>query len=152
MFEIISAPIDLAALAHAVRSDACGGVVTFCGIVRERSDDGRLVTGLSYEAHEAMAVAEFERIASEARKRFGAHEIAIAHRVGDLTIGEVAVAVVVASAHRGAAFDACEYVIDELKRRAPIWKKEHYADGGDSVWKQNDCRRTSQSEAGTPNV
>ncbi len=143
MFEIISAPIDLAALTRAVSTDACGGVVTFCGIVRERSDDGRPVTGLSYEAHEAMAVTEFERIAGEARKRFGACEIAIAHRVGDLRIGEVAVVTVVASEHRGAAFDACEYVIDELKRRAPIWKQEHYADGSDSIWKQNDCNASS---------
>jgi molybdopterin synthase catalytic subunit len=143
MFEMTSVPIDVAALETAVRSERCGAVVTFAGIVRERSDDDRPVTGLSYEAHEAMAVAEFARIAGEARARFGACEIAVVHRTGDLRIGEIAVAVVVASAHRGAAFDACEYVIDELKQRAPVWKKEHYADGGDSVWKSNDCNPAS---------
>lgn len=143
MFRTTAQPIDLAAIERGVRTDACGGVVTFAGVVRERSDDGRPVTGLSYEAHEQMAIAEFERIADEARARFGACEIAIVHRTGDLTIGEVAVAVVVASPHRGTAFDACEYAIDELKRRAPIWKKEHYAGGDDSEWKQNACNAPS---------
>jgi molybdopterin synthase catalytic subunit len=143
MFEITSNAIDVAALERSVSTDACGGVVTFAGIVRERSDDNRPVTGLFYEAHEAMAITEFARIADEARERFGACEIAVVHRVGDLRIGEVAVAVVVASAHRGTAFHACEYVIDELKRRAPIWKKEHYADGGDSTWKSNECSPAS---------
>lgn len=143
MFQVIALPIDVASLEGRVLTDACGAVVTFCGVVRQRSDDDRPVTGLSYEAHEAMAVAEFERIAAEARARFGECNIAVVHRTGDLRIGEVAVAVAVASAHRGAAFDACEYVIDELKQRAPIWKKEHYADGGDSVWKQNACNAPS---------
>lgn len=139
MYRITSEPIDVATLERSVRTDACGGVVTFTGVVRERSDDDRAVTGLSYEAHEQMALAEFARIAGEAKERFGACEIAIVHRTGELRIGDVAVAVVVACAHRGAAFDACEYAIDELKARAPIWKKEHYADGGESVWKENDC-------------
>lgn len=143
MFRLTSERIDVAELERSVRTDACGGIVTFAGVVRERSDDDRPVTGLSYEAHEAMAVEEFERIASEARERFGPCEIAVVHRTGELRIGEVAVAVVAASPHRGAAFDACEYVIDELKQRAPIWKKEHYADGGDSVWKQNECSPAS---------
>lgn len=138
-------PIDVASLEARVRTDACGAVVTFAGVVRERSDDDRPVTGLSYEAHETMAPREFARIADEARERFGPCEIAVIHRVGDLRIGEVAVAVVVACPHRGTAFDACEYVIDELKARAPIWKKEHYADGGDSVWKENACNAPSHS-------
>lgn len=143
MFRVTSDPIDVAALERSVRTDRCGGVVTFAGVVRERSDDDRPVTGLSYEAHAEMAVVEFERIAGEARARFGACEIAVVHRTGDLRVGEVAVAVVVASPHRGTAFDACEYVIDELKARAPIWKKEHYAGGGDSEWKQNACDAAS---------
>lgn len=142
-YELTSAPIDAYALAERVRTDACGAVVTFAGVVRDRSDDGRPVAGLSYEAHETMAAAEFARIADEARERFGACEVAVTHRTGDLRVGEVAVAVAVACAHRGTAFDACEYVIDELKKRAPIWKKEQYADGGESVWKQNDCNAPS---------
>jgi molybdopterin synthase catalytic subunit len=143
MYRISRHRIDVSALEAGMRTDACGGVVTFAGIVRERSDDDRPVTGLSYEAHEELALAEFERIADEARERFGACEIAVVHRTGDLQVGETAVAVVVASAHRGPAFAACEYVIDELKRRAPIWKKEHYADGGDSAWKENECNPAS---------
>ena len=136
MFAIVRDPIDVAAIANAVRTDASGAVITFAGVVRESSDDDRPVTGLSYEAHDTMAVAEFERIAEEARRRFGACEIAIAHRTGELHVGEVSVVVAVAAPHRGAAFDACEYAIDELKRRAPIWKKEHYA-RGDSEWRTN---------------
>jgi molybdopterin synthase catalytic subunit len=136
MFAIVREPIDVAAIARSVRTDACGAVITFAGVVREMSDDERPVTGLSYEAHEAVAIAEFEKIAGEARERFGPCEIAIAHRTGDLQVGEISVAVAVAAPHRGAAFDACEYAIDELKRRAPIWKKEHYARGG-SEWRTN---------------
>ena len=136
MFFIARDPIDVRVLEEHVRNAAFGAVVTFAGVVRELSDDGREVRGLSYEAHEEMAVAEFARIADEARQRFGACEIAVAHRVGDLRIGEPAVVVAVGSAHRGEAFDICEYVIDELKARAPIWKKEHYLDGA-SEWRAN---------------
>ena len=138
MFAIVDRPIDSAEVAASVRTDACGAVVLFVGIVRERADDDRPVTGLTYEAYERMAVREFETIASEARERFGACEISILHRVGDLQVGETAVVVAVAAAHRGNAFDACEYAIDELKARAPIWKREHYADG-DMQWKENAC-------------
>ncbi len=136
MFAIVRDPIDVASIARSVRTNACGAVITFVGVVREMSDDDRPVTGLSYEAHEAMAAAEFERIAGEARGRFGSCEIAVAHRIGDLQVGEVSVAVAVGAPHRGAAFDACEFTIDQLKRRAPIWKKEHYAQGG-SEWRSN---------------
>lgn len=147
MYELTAQPIDVAAIERRVRTAACGAVVTFAGVVRERSDDGRPVSGLSYEAHETMAVAEFAQIANEARERFGSCALAVVHRTGDLRIGEVAVAVVAASPHRGTAFDVCKYVIDELKRRAPIWKKEHYTEGGDSVWKQNECSPASHHRA-----
>lgn len=136
MFEITRETIDPRAVESAVWSEARGGVVTFLGIVRERAGDGRSVSGLSYEAHGEMAVAEFEIIAGEARQRFGNVDLAIVHRVGDLQIGEIAVAVATSSEHRAAAFDACEYAIDELKKRAPIWKKEHYLDGN-ATWIQN---------------
>ena len=105
-------------------------------MVRPNADDGRPVEGLFYEAFEPMAVAEFERIAGEARARFGDVRLAIVHRVGDLAVGEIAVAVVAAAAHRGAAFDACRYAVDELKSRAAIWKRERYA-GGPAGWKAN---------------
>ncbi len=143
MFEITAGAIDAASVEQRVRSRANGAVVTFSGIVREKSDDDRLVTGLSYEAHASMATEEFARIADEARERFGACDVAVVHRTGDLQVGEIAVVVAVAAAHRAAAFDACEYVIDELKRRAPIWKKERYADGGAGVWKSNECNAAS---------
>lgn len=142
MFAVVREPIDVGALAQLVRSDACGAVVTFAGLVRAFADDERPVTGLSYEAHESMAATEFERIAAEAVDRFGACGIAVVHRVGDLQVGEIAVAVAVASPHRARAFDACEFVIDELKARAPIWKKEHYVDGA-SEWVENACKLTS---------
>ncbi len=138
MFAITRETIDPRALEASVRRDANGGVVTFLGVVRERASDGREVNGLSYEAYEEMAIAEFERIAEEARERFGAVELAIVHRVGDSSIGDISVAVTAASVHRGVAFDACEYAIDELKRRAPIWKKERYVDGQET-WVRNEC-------------
>lgn len=137
-FAVVSDPIDVAAIEATVRDDAFGGAVTFAGIVRERADDGRAVTGLAYEAHAEMAVAEFAAIAAEARERFGACAIAIHHRVGELRVGEVAVVVAVAAAHRAAAFDACRYAIDALKERAPIFKREAYADGT-AEWRENAC-------------
>ncbi|MGA8534601.1 MAG: molybdenum cofactor biosynthesis protein MoaE [Candidatus Tumulicola sp.] len=135
-FRIAREAIDPRTLENAVQSGDAGGVVTFLGVVRARSDDGRPVDGLTYEAYEPMAVAEFERIAGEARERFGDVRLAIAHRTGDLALGEIAVAITAAAAHRQAAFDACRYAIDEVKRRAPIWKKERYSDGV-SEWKAN---------------
>lgn len=136
MHRIAGEPIDVAAIEASIRSERCGGIVTFLGVVRERADDGRSVTGLEYQAHETMALTAFAAIEAEARDRFGDVRMAIVHRVGSLAVGDVAVAVCVAAAHRGEAFDACEYAIDELKRRAPIWKKELYA-GGDGTWKAN---------------
>lgn len=138
MFAISLEPIDPQSLASAVGGDHCGAVVTFIGIVRARADDGRPVTGLSYEAQEVAAVQEFNAIAEEARARFGPCDLSIVHRVGILNVGEVAVAVAAAAPHRASAFDACEFAIDQLKLRAPIWKKESYADGT-SEWRENTC-------------
>lgn len=129
MFRIVTEAIDVESLKQVVRRGD-GGVVTFLGVVREDADDGRPVSALWYEAHETMAVREFEAIEKEARERFGDVRVAIIHRIGELRVGEVSVAVLAAAPHRGAAFDACRYAIDELKRRAPIWKKEQYAGGG----------------------
>ena len=138
MFEITKETIDPRTLEAAVRTDACGGVVTFLGVVRERASDGRDVSGLEYEAHESMALAEFETIAAEVRERFAGVRLGIVHRVGPLDVGEIAVAVCAAAAHRASAFNACEYAIDELKARAPIWKKERYRDGS-GEWIENAC-------------
>jgi molybdopterin synthase catalytic subunit len=144
MFAIVRAPIDPVRLDMSVRDDVFGAVVTFLGIVRERADDGRLVHGLEYEAHEAMAIAEFEKVAGEAYERFADVRLTIVHRIGRLKVGEIAVAVIAGSPHRGAAFDACEYAIDEVKSRAPIWKKELYADG-EERWKANACAPNERS-------
>ena len=132
---LVTEPIDVETLIARVRTDACGAVATFLGVVREQHD-GRPVRGLSYEAYPSMALGEMREIASEAAGKFGPCEIAIVHRTGDLQIGEASVAVAVGAPHRGAAFDACEYAIDELKRRVEIWKKEHYIDGG-ATWVDN---------------
>ncbi len=135
MFAIVREPIDPRAFENAFRPGD-GGAVTFFGIVRGRADDGRIVNGLSYEAFEPLALDEFERIAVEARERCGDVALAIVHRVGEIGVGEISVAVVASAAHRADAFDACRYAIDELKRRAPIWKKERYADGTER-WREN---------------
>lgn len=136
MIAVIDTPIVLDALVAAVRTDACGAVVTFLGVVRSTSaGDARPVDGLTYEAYPAMALAEMHAIAGEAQTRFDA-AIAIVHRTGALVLGEASVGIAAASAHRGVAFDACEYVIDQLKLRVPVWKKEHYVDG-DAAWRAN---------------
>jgi molybdopterin synthase catalytic subunit len=136
LVELSDAPLDLERLIAAVRSDACGAVAAFLGVVRERSDDDRAVDGLSYEVYEEMALPEMRAIAGEAAAKFGEARVALVHRTGSLRLGETSVAIAVAAAHRGVAFDACEYVIDELKRRVPIWKKEHYTDGH-TEWRAN---------------
>ena len=123
--------IDIAALMQFVRADEDGGVVTFDGFVRNESH-GRTTLYLDYEAYESMALAKMSEIAAQAREKYPVHRVAIAHRVGRLVIGETSVFIAVSAAHRAAAFDACRFVIDTLKRTVPIWKKEYFADG--AVW------------------
>jgi molybdopterin synthase catalytic subunit len=135
MFSIVDHAIDPHAVS-AVARNGDGGLVTFFGVVRDRDDDGRIVTALFYEAYAPMAIVEFETIAEEARRRFGDVALAIVHRIGTVPAGEVSVAVYAAAPHRESAFKACEYAIDEVKRRAPIWKKEHYANAAPE-WKSN---------------
>jgi molybdopterin synthase catalytic subunit len=136
LYDVTAEPLDEARVVAAVKHPGAGGLVTFVGYVRSTSDDDRAVTGLSYEAHRELAIAELRAIGAEASVRFGEARVAIEHRIGSLEIGEAAVAIAVAAAHRGTAFDACEYAIDELKRRVPIWKKEHYVTG-DDAWREN---------------
>ena len=131
-FEFTRSPIDGARLRAALADPACGGFAAFEGWVRNENE-GQPVSHLEYEAFEALAVREGERILGEACARFGVTRAACAHRLGDLAIGEVAVWVGVSAPHRDEAFRACRYIIDEVKRRVPIWKKEHY-ESGDSGW------------------
>ncbi|MGH7594324.1 MAG: molybdenum cofactor biosynthesis protein MoaE [Gemmatimonadales bacterium] len=120
-------PIDATALVASVSSPHRGALVMFTGLVRDRHA-GRAVVSLAYSAYGGMAERVCAEILAEAGRRWAA-SVALAHRLGELHIGDVAVVVVVAADHREAAFDACRWVIDEVKRRVPIWKRERYADG-----------------------
>ena len=131
-FSFSRAPLDVATLRTALADPACGGFAAFEGWVRDHND-GQRVRLLEYEAFEALAVREAERIVAEAVARFGVAHAACAHRVGSLAVGDLAVWVGVSAAHRDEAFRACRFIIDEIKHRLPIWKKEHYL-GGDSGW------------------
>jgi molybdopterin synthase catalytic subunit len=122
------APIDAAALLQSVARPRHGAILLFLGVVRE-VNDGRPVTGIEYSAYEAMAASELAAIAAEALARFDATDVAIEHRLGELALEEASVGIAVAHPHRGVAYDASRWVIEELKRRVPIWKREQYADG-----------------------
>lgn len=124
-------PLDPEAVAARVLGPDAGGVVSFAGTVREHAR-GHAIEHLEYEAYPEMAVQEMERICDEAARRWPGARVAIAHRVGHLAIGELAVVVVAAAAHRAEAFDACRFAIDALKETVPIWKKEVARDG--SYW------------------
>lgn len=128
MVLVTAEPIDPAAVAAAVSAPECGAVVTFTGWVRDHHH-GRVVDHLEYEAYEAMAVEVIEGIVRAARERWPLGAVAVAHRTGRLEVGEAAVVVAVAAAHRAEAFEACRYVIDRVKAEAPIWKREVWADG-----------------------
>jgi len=137
MLEIVSAPIDLDVLVRAVRTDACGAVVTFAGVVRATSpDDPRPVRCIRYEAYAALARLQLREIAAAAAAAHGPLEIAIVHRTGELALGETSIAVAVAAPHRGRAFDACEFAIDAVKARLAVWKQEVFADG-QAAWTAN---------------
>jgi len=118
-------------LLDGIKAGPDGAVVLFDGIVRDNTR-GRKTLYLVYEAYEAMALEQMRGLAAEAVERFGVRDVALAHRLGRLEIGETSVLIAVASAHRGAAFEACRWIIDTLKKTVPIWKKEHFVDG--AVW------------------
>jgi molybdopterin synthase catalytic subunit len=125
---IIDTPIDVPRIVERVSSNANGATVIFVGTVRE-VNDGRDVTGIEYTAYRSMAERELASIVEEAAALAHSNDIAVEHRLGELSVGECSVAVAVAHQHRGRAFDAARYVIEELKRRVPIWKREQYVDG-----------------------
>ena len=129
--EIVSRPIETAKIMDGLKAGADGAVCVFDGIVRNNTR-GRSTLFLDYESYEVMALEQMRGLAGEALTRFGARDVALVHRLGRLSIGESSVLIVVASAHRGAAFDACRWLIDTLKKTVPIWKKEHFVDG--AVW------------------
>lgn len=131
-FALSDAPIDIAALRAQLSDPHCGAVASFEGIVRNHNE-GRPVQRLEYQVYAELAQREGAAIVSAVAAELAIRHLICVHRVGTLAIGDIAVWVGVAAAHRGAAFDACRRVIDEVKLRVPIWKNEHYADG-ESGW------------------
>lgn len=128
MFRLTHDPIDYHALTESVRHPHCGAVALFLGTVRDLTGS-QVTVFLEYEAYAPMAEKKLAEIEAEARRRWPVQELAIAHRLGRLEVGEVSVAVATSCPHRGDAFDACRYVIDTLKELVPIWKKENAPDG-----------------------
>jgi len=128
---LVREPIDAASLVRHVRRAEDGAVATFDGCVRNESH-GRRTLYLDYEAYESMALAKIAEIANQLHEKFAIDRVAVAHRLGRLQIGETSVFIAVSAPHRSAAFDACRFAIDTLKRTVPIWKKEYFADG--AVW------------------
>jgi molybdopterin synthase catalytic subunit len=131
-FRFSRVALDTATLAKELAAPQCGALVTFEGWVRNHND-GQEVRALEYEGYEELALREGERILGEVAQRFAVAQACCVHRLGPLQIGDLAVWVGVSAAHRDAAFAACRYIIDEVKQRVPIWKKELYA-SGDSGW------------------
>lgn len=129
---ITGAVIDPQAVLAMVGSPADGAVVLFLGTVREHNE-GRTVNGMRYDAFAEMAEPELRNIAAEAAARAGSDRIAVVHRIGELSIGDVSVAIAVSSPHRAESFDAARYVIEQIKLRLPVWKQEHYVEGS-SEW------------------
>jgi len=128
---IVRSPIDTQGTIANLKGCEDGAAVVFEGVVRNQTR-GRKTLYLDYEAYEEMALGELESLASQALRQFEIRDVAIVHRLGRLEIGETSVLIVVVSAHRAAAFEACRWLIDTLKRTVPIWKKEYFEDG--AVW------------------
>jgi adenylyltransferase/sulfurtransferase len=145
-FQITNVPIDRDGLRRELQDPARGALVLFEGWIRNHNE-GREVVMLEYEVYRPLAVSEGERILAEAAQRFGIEEAACVHREGLLELGEVAVLAAAVAAHREQAFLACRYIIDEVKQRLPIWKKEHYADG-QAHWVR--CSHDAGHGAGRP--
>ena len=121
-------PLDPTSLLREVASIGNGASILFVGTVRD-VNDGRAVSGMEYAAYESMAARELESIVTEAASRFGTADIVVEHRIGPLRLGEASVVIAVAHPHRAQAYDASRFVIEEIKRRVPIWKREEYVDG-----------------------
>jgi len=135
MISVQRGDIDMDAVLESVKSPGSGCVVGFLGTVRDTSE-GRSVERMSVEVYEEMAVKQLSIIRDEALERFGVHGVAVVHRYGELEVGDSIVYIAVSAGHRDEAFTACRYVIDELKERVPLWKREHTADG--EVWVEGD--------------
>ncbi len=131
MITISDKPLDIQAVIEAVQTESAGAINVFIGTVRNQTAQKQVV-GLDYEAFEAMALKKMQEIADEAKAKFPVLSVAVAHRVGKLKLGEIAVVIAVATPHRAESFAACKFIIDTLKETVPIWKKEIFEDG--EVW------------------
>jgi molybdopterin synthase catalytic subunit len=143
--QLTFAPLSLEDAYAQADDGANGAIVLMSGMVRNQTA-GQAVTCLEYQAYEPMALRVFQQIAAEVRQQWpDVTHVVIAHRTGKLTIGAISVLIAVGAPHRGAAFAACQYTIDQLKHLAPIWKKEHWADGSSSWVNIGDCERNDVS-------
>jgi len=140
-YEITNESLDVGAIARRVVPASCGAIVTLDGFVRQFTK-GRETEYLVYEAYEPMALKEMEKLVARAHEEFEIENVGIVHRLGKLEIGETSVVISVASPHRRAAFEACEWLIKELKRTVPIWKKEVYRGG--EIWIEGDSQVKSE--------
>jgi MoaE-MoaD fusion protein len=131
IYQLVREPIDMAALARHVRGPENGATVTFDGFVRNQSHN-RATLYLDYEAYESMALAKMREIGAQLHEKYRIHRVAMVHRLGRLEIGETSVFIAISAPHRAAAFEACRFATDTLKRTVPIWKKEYFEDG--AVW------------------
>ena len=150
--QIVCEPIDTPGTLSRLKRGDDGAALVFEGVVRNRTR-GRQTLYLDYEAYEGMALQQMESLAGQALKEFKIRDVALVHRLGRLEIGETSVLIAVASAHRAAAFEACRWLIDTLKRTVPIWKKEYFADG--AVWADgepfpDEIPRANSSPRGSP--
>ena len=151
---IVRASIDTQRILAGLRRDEDGAALVFEGVVRNQTR-GRRTLYLDYEAYDEMALQQMEALATQALQQFQIRDVALVHRLGRLEIGETSVLIAVASAHRAAAFEACRWLIDTLKRTVPIWKKEYFEDG--AVWADGEpfpaeIPRANSSGEGSPNV
>ena len=140
--ELVREAIDAASLMRYVRGEQDGAIVAFDGFVRNQSH-GRMTRYLEYEAYEPMALGKMKEIAGQIHEQFRIDRVVMVHRLGRLEIGETSVFIAVSAPHRGAAFDACRFAIDTLKKTVPIWKKEYFADG--AVWADGELPPTPPS-------
>lgn len=144
IYQIVRQRIRTRGLVSQLTRDQDGAAVTFFGIVRNNTR-GRRTTHLYYEAYESMALRKMREIGESLRQRWQVGQVGMVHRLGRLEIGEVSVAIVITSPHRGIAFESCRYAIDRLKQTVPIWKKEFFEDG--EVWVEGECRPAESGPA-----
>jgi len=144
MVKLVSEKISIDAILETVEDHGTGGVVLFLGRVRDFAD-GRQVTAMDYEAYPDMAIKKMQELEEKTRSKWPVKQMAMVHRVGNLQLGDVSVAIAVACAHRKDAFEACRFAIDTLKETVPIWKKEYFVDG--EAWVEGVIPKTESDES-----